>query len=597
MKLHKIVIVAIALFVGSVGFLSAQEIEKSTKTELIGQKYYYIHTVKQGQTIYGIAKAYSVDIKEIYAANPQIKNDIQSGIILKVPQVKNPESVSTLNHTVEKGETLYKIANEYNLKVVDITAINPGLTESIKPGQQIIIPLPRKKLQEALGGDIHSVQKGETLFSIATQYSTTVEELKKINAGLTENLKLGQQIRVPKAKVAEKSVKKDSVITFECGKTGKQDSYNIAVMIPFYLEQAYTVDTGDLKTPASSYRSLTFIQFYEGIRLALDTLESMGISAKVYVYDVGEDTGKMETTLNRPEFSTMNLVIGPLFSSNFTIAARWAEKHKVNIINPFTNKSDLLNGNPYAFKLEPSLHNESMQIISFIQTNYPASNILIVYNEKEAPFADSLNTLFHTSETANSTGLQIHKIDYTAEGFAGVDKNLSEPKINIVITLIDGEAFVSTFLRSLTEKAYSDKILLFGRKNWENYNNLEIEYLLNLNTHIYSGSFIDYKDSRTQSMALNFRNKYKTEPDFYAFQGYDIMFYFLGALHQYGKNFQNCLQSYNPVLLCNNFHFTKSKNWGYENSRGIIYRYENYKAINASLSPLKEITILVKTKP
>ena len=99
MKFHKIIFVAIALFVGSVGFLSAQEIEKSAKTELIGQKYYYIHTVKPGQTIYGIAKAYSVDIKEIYAANPEVKNNIQPGIILKVPQVKNPESVSTTIRT------------------------------------------------------------------------------------------------------------------------------------------------------------------------------------------------------------------------------------------------------------------------------------------------------------------------------------------------------------------------------------------------------------------------------------------------------------------------------------------------------------------
>jgi ABC-type branched-subunit amino acid transport system substrate-binding protein len=293
----------------------------------------------------------------------------------------------------------------------------------------------------------------------------------------------------------------------------------------------------------------------------------------------------------------MNLIIGPLFSNNFCIVAKWAHSHKVNIINPFTNKSDLITGNPYAFKLIPSAQNEARQIISFTASNYPASNILIVFNDKESLFADSLKTMFEAYEVKNNSGSKISKIDYSVEGFAGVGKKLSDTKINIVITLIDGEAFVSTFLRNLNELAYTDKILLFGKKSWEDYNNLEIEYLLNLNTHVYSNSFIDFSDNRIQNMVLNFRNKYNTDPDYYAFQGFDIMMYFADALKTYGKNFQKCLDTYDPALLCNKFHFGKTSNWGFENTKGIIYRYENYKAINALQNPLKDILLVVKKKP
>jgi hypothetical protein len=326
-------------------------------------------------------------------------------------------------------------------------------------------------------------------------------------------------------------------------------------------------------------------------------LDRAGFNAKVYIYDVAEDTSGTSAILKKAEFANMNLIIGPLFSNNFCIAAKWANLHKVNIINPFTNKSDLIIANPYSFKLIPSPQNEAKQIISFIGINYPSSNILIVFNDKEALFADSLKTMFEAYVIKNSSELKINKIDYSAEGFAGVSKKLSDAKNNIVITLIDGEAFVSTFLRNLNELAYSDKILLFGKKSWEDYNNLEIEYLLNLNMHVYYNSFIDFSDNRTQDLVLNFRNKYNTDPDYYAFQGFDIMMYFAGALKTYGKNFQKCLDTYDPSLLCNNFHFCRTTNWGFENNSGIIYRYENYKAINALKNPVKDIQLVVKKKP
>jgi LysM repeat protein/ABC-type branched-subunit amino acid transport system substrate-binding protein len=597
MKLHRSFIILFILLVCSIGIISAQEIEKSTKTELIGGKNYYIHTVKPGQTIYGIAKAYSVDLGQIYAANPEIKSILQVGTVLKVPQVKKPEAISGINHVVEKSETLYKIATNYNLKVAEVIAANPGLTESIKPGQQIIIPLPVKKQAEPLATSLHIVQKGETLFSIASQYSTTVAELKRLNPAITENLQLGLQLKVPVILHPESKLKKDSLIIYECGKTGKQDSYNIAVMIPLYLDNLYNIDTGDLKTPTSSYKSLTFIQFYEGILMALDSLEKTGIAARVFVYDVAEDTSRTMEMLKKTEFATMNLIIGPLFSNNFSIVAKWANLHKVDIINPFTNRSDLIVNNPYAFKIIPSPKSEARQIISFIDKNYPTSNILIVFNDKEKLYADTLKTFFDAYELKNQSGLQINKIDYSAQGFSGVSGKLSDSMINIIITLIDGEAFVSTFLRNLNELARTNKILLFGRKSWEDYNNIEIEYLLNLNTHVFSNSFIDYSDNSIQNMVLNFRNKYKTDPDYYAYQGFDIMMYFTGALKSYGTNFRNCLDIYDPSLLCNKFHFCTSASLGNENTKGIIYRYENYKTINALLSPLKDIQLVVKKKP
>ena len=601
MKLIRTFLPIAILFLGISSHVFSQKIEISKRTEFIGNKYYYIHTVKPGETIYELAKAYSVDIRQIYSANPESVKGIQGGVILKILKVNNPDEITFINHYVDKGETLYKIATNYHVKVDDLTKFNAGLTDKINPGQLIKIPLSDKPKPEPKPAkqSLHIVQKGESLFAIAKLYNITVDELKKLNPGLTDNLQLGQQIKVPYTELVQKPITpaKDTIPVVECGKTGILPSYTVALMIPFYLERADIIDTANTDNSVSTYQSLLFIQFYEGIRQALDSLDRAGLSLKIYTYDVTEDAQSTEAILKKPEFASVNLIIGPLFSKSFQLVANWAKQHAVPIINPFTNQYDLIKDNPFAFKLNTSFQSETKQMIDFVETTYPDCNLLIVHNDKEKELADSLKKYADAEVAHKNSKINVFKVDYSKEWMAGVTKNLSDANVNVIITLIDGEAFVSSYLRNLNELAYQHKIVLFAEKTWEDYSSLDVEYLMNLNTHIYSNSFINYQDTITQHFVLNFRDNYKTDPNFYAFQGYDIMLYFGYALKHYGKSFPSCLNKYNPNLLETTFKFKKIDGGGYENVVGTIYRYENYKAINAILNPKREINLVEKKKP
>jgi len=148
----------------------AQEVEKTNKTEVIGNTEYYLHTVGLGQTIYGISKAYAVSMDEIIDCNSEVKKGLKAGFVLKIPVQKSNESKNFISHKVNRGETLYEIFFNYNVKVSDILNSNPGMTEKIKPGQLIRIPVPEKKKPEKIGENthgVHVVQKGETLYLIA----------------------------------------------------------------------------------------------------------------------------------------------------------------------------------------------------------------------------------------------------------------------------------------------------------------------------------------------------------------------------------------------------------------------------------------------
>ena len=185
---------------------------RSTVTEKIDGREYYIHTVKRGQTLYMISKAYGVDVNEVIRENPQVR-------------------------------------------------------EGIKSDQKIRIPMPGQSKPDQKEQSQGDQQKNKAA----------------AKAGAAEK--------------QAKPVKKDTVVVVElpCGKdsTSKKAVYKVALMIPLFLGsvEGLATENPDPKI-LDEAPAFQFLPFYEGFRMALDSLESAGISVRLYVYDVDKDTAR-----------------------------------------------------------------------------------------------------------------------------------------------------------------------------------------------------------------------------------------------------------------------------------------------------------------
>jgi LysM repeat protein len=614
---RKVVVLFLIIILTSL-FAGAQDIIKSTRIEKINNKNYYIHIVKKSQTVTAIANVYSVTVDEIYSDNPDAKKKLSINQELKIRVIEEQKPAASLDyieHTVKEKETLYKIAKLYDVKVEEIFTLNPGLTEALKIGQ--VIKIPQKKTvvnvdkKETKKPEpvkpvlkTYAVQKGETLFSISKMFSITVDELKKANPGLKENLVTGQVIYLPanavEPKVIENKLPEQKVVEpekFECGKTGKKEEYNIAFMIPFFLDNPIDIDTSsEGEITDYSLKPFSCIQFYEGAMIAIDSLKSAGLNANVYVYDVNDETSKTEDILAKPEMKKMDMIIGPFYSSNFVTVSAWAKQNKVKIVNPFSTKKENVEDNEYAFKLSISPEGQICQLFKFLKAEYTDDNILLVYTNTTKD--SELIKVYSDNYSKHFTGKTLTEFNYYADGGVdGLTKKLDESKINIIISIVNGEAFISNYIRALRDLPVKYKTIIIGNKIWESYTSLELEYLLNLNFHSYSNTFIDYKNQKVQNFVQEFRSRYGIEPDTLAFEGYDIATYFLGALMKYGSSFEKCTDNYSPELLQSKYSFVKVENGGYENTYLNIYRYEDYREIDAKANPKKEIELIVKPEP
>lgn len=161
-----------------------------------------IYTVKAGDTLSTIASRYGVSVVRLKRANRLSGDSLRIGDRLEIPtQVTVSEApkrvAQSRTHRVRSGESLYTIGKCYGVSVDRIKAANGLRRNTIRVGQELVIPARSSGSAAASEGKVHRVRSGDTLSEIARRYGTTVSKLRSAN-GLTSNrLRIGQELKIP----------------------------------------------------------------------------------------------------------------------------------------------------------------------------------------------------------------------------------------------------------------------------------------------------------------------------------------------------------------------------------------------------------------
>lgn len=156
------------------------------------------YTVKRGDTLYSIAQKYNTTATDIKMLNNLTTNNLTIGQQLKIPTSQVEEEF--INYTVKLGDTLYSIARNYNLSVNDIIDYNNLGTTVLVPNQILKLPINVPNIPNQ---NIYIVKRGDTLYTIAQNYNTTVNQLKTLNNLTTNTLSIGQEIIIPTNAIEE----------------------------------------------------------------------------------------------------------------------------------------------------------------------------------------------------------------------------------------------------------------------------------------------------------------------------------------------------------------------------------------------------------
>ena len=271
--------------------------------EIIDGKRYYIHFVQQGNTLYGIHRLYNVPVEDIVIANPGIEDGLSTGRRVMVPiPGKEGLAENLIIHVVSSKETLYGISKKYDTSIEILTELNPEISEGLREGQELKIPVKNGVGQAIETVDnpfseeedverfkvsfedtiiVHLVQSKETLYSISKRFMVTEKEIRDLNDMRNSRIRPGDELKIPIKKeritpVEVREIEKktfrqffDSLFLFK-----RKDEYKIAIVMPLFFD----VENKEVVSALAT-------EYYMGAQMALDSLEKMGLRANVKIID------------------------------------------------------------------------------------------------------------------------------------------------------------------------------------------------------------------------------------------------------------------------------------------------------------------------
>ena len=196
-NLYSLLLIGLSCLLSVAGLAATSSQIDSVGIERRNGEIFVRHMIDQGQTLFSISRQYEVSVQEIKELNPERDvNQLAIGDTLRIPMFPTLSRGQKVLHIVQEGETLYRLAREYEVTTDNIKSWNALGTDPLKIGQSIVIyqPLPEKEKPDPERYVTHQVEEGETLYAIARAYQEPLVELMKRNELTTENIKLGQTL-------------------------------------------------------------------------------------------------------------------------------------------------------------------------------------------------------------------------------------------------------------------------------------------------------------------------------------------------------------------------------------------------------------------
>ncbi len=540
---------------------------------------YFLHTIEKGQSLYSIAAMYGLNQEDIVQMNPGSNEKIYAGMALRIPKSSPSAQQKETFHTIQQGETLYKLTTIYNLSAKEITEANPGLSaENFRIGQVVRIPVPATPTTQVVVEqtsstdipaavkskckDMHKVQRKETVFSVSRKYGITKEELIAANPELANGMKRGQFVCIPytgaPGELTEKSTSKGKVPT-----TGPSNSE----LFSENEEKAKSFSTIKAAVLLPFQQDKRMVEYYEGFLLAVDSLKREGISLDIYAYNLTDTDASLNSILAKSEMKKMNIIFGPMQSKHTNSLAAFAKQNDITLVIPFSSKEDEVFSNPNVYLINTPQSYLYSEVYDHFTRQFTNANVILLdagetASKNKREFIDGLK-----ADLANK-GVTYKALPEGAsvEGLQGA---LVEGKENIFVPTSSSDVSLIKIIPQLTMLTRENpeyNISLFGYPEWQTYTKDHLDSFFELNTYFYSAfytnnllpSAVDFTNKYNRWYSKDMDNSYPK----YGMLGFDTGYFFLKGLSLYGSEFEDNIGFMNVRPIQTGFNFKRVNNWG-----------------------------------
>jgi tetratricopeptide (TPR) repeat protein len=353
-----------------------------------------------------------------------------------------------------------------------------------------------------------------------------------------------------------------------------KSSYNVAVVFPFLLKEM---------DPSAPSRNNQFVyDLYQGIKLAADSLRRSGIILNLFAYDTERNESKVAEILSLPEMKSMDLIIGPVYPQHYAMVNEFGLKNQIIVINPISENSNLLEGNPYVFLLQPTFHYAAgaaskYATLNFVREIRDDKN----KNRKNQPQQKKEYTkdvlIFQSPTSKDSLAASYYRDSITALGFEVKNfevigrENMSKVQAilgdSVKLTKVS-HIFVSSADQVLAANIVSAmdisgfKIPILTSSDWLSFALITYDQYERMEFHFLFPDFVDINKIQVRNFKALYYKIYNTVPfTNHAYEGYDLMILFGMLLAKHGNYFIPELsgKGFIPGVLLPGFNYSYSR--------------------------------------
>ncbi len=558
-----------------------------------------MHEVKQGETLYGLAKSYGTTIDELIAVNPGSENGIKIGQKLMIPSSRTneraavdadkqvhdafsqnsvqiaPQGSDPVYQTINDGEDIYTIAKHYNTSIESILINNPGL----KPDEYVagtnikVVPntaVPFNYERVGRRNYKYEVKRGETYASIATDNGISEAELKAANPDL-KKVKKGKTIILPKPYTEQVTGDMATIPVEELRAYYQpriQDLYenlvakrlenevNIALVLPFQLHKS--------APPKQAY---LYTDYYKGFLLAMDSVSRItNRHINIKVYDTQHNLNVTDSILALPELKSMNMIIAPSEPQQLARINAFGKANGVPVMNCFTTKNEDYLDNPYVYQVNTPTNEMMHDVMKWFDEQFKGYNVVFLNASSESDkemfehMRTHINRKKYPTATINVSG------DLT---YNDISNQMNPGSKYVFIPSSGDKALVKKYIKALKQvknERFDCDLSLIAYPEYVLYLKDYQTDLQDVDTYMFT-RFFNAKGFRTRDLEAAYKTNFGGEPlsavPNMAIYGYDTGMYLLKSLGVDG-----IIDEETPLYkgIQTSFRWERGDNWrGYTN--------------------------------
>lgn len=558
-----------------------------------------MHEVKQGETLYGLAKSYGTTIDELIAVNPGSENGIKIGQKLMIPSSRTNERAAVdadkqvhdafsqnsvqiaplgsdpVYQIINDGEDIYTIAKHYNTSIESILINNPGLKpDEYVAGTKIkVVPntaVPFNYERVGRRNYKYEVKRGETYASIATDNGISEAELKAANPDL-KKVKKGKTIILPKPYTEQVTGDMATIPVKELRAYYQpriQDLYenlvakrlenevNIALVLPFQLHKS--------APPKQAY---LYTDYYKGFLLAMDSVSRItNRHINIKVYDTQHNLNVTDSILALPELKSMNMIIAPSEPQQLARINAFGKANGVPVMNCFTTKNEDYLDNPYVYQVNTPTNEMMHDVMKWFDEQFKGYNVVFLNASSESDkemfehMRTHINRKKYPTATINVSG------DLT---YNDISNQMNPGSKYVFIPSSGDKALVKKYIKALKQvknERFDCDLSLIAYPEYVLYLKDYQTDLQDVDTYMFT-RFFNAKGFRTRDLEAAYKTNFGGEPlsavPNMAIYGYDTGMYLLKSLGVDG-----IIDEETPLYkgIQTSFRWERGDNWrGYTN--------------------------------